>query len=66
MPEKTDVLVLGTGVDIGIHVVQLYLNDPEGNIDGLFVRTGTSIILASLTTSPAERARPPGSTSRGK
>jgi predicted RND superfamily exporter protein len=43
-------LVLGTGIDIGIHVVQLFLNDPERDVPALFARTGTSIILASLTT----------------
>jgi len=43
-------LVLGTGVDVGIHMVRLYLDDPQGDVRALVSRIGTSVLLASLTT----------------
>ncbi|MBI4603326.1 MAG: MMPL family transporter [Planctomycetes bacterium] len=43
-------LVLGTGVDVGIHVVRQYLDDPTRDVAAVMARTGPSVLLASLTT----------------
>ena len=43
-------MVLGTGVDVGIHMVRQYLDDPGQSVESLLGRIGTSIMLASLTT----------------
>lgn len=43
-------MVLGTGVDIGIHLVQLKLENPDATVAYLYRRTGPSVMLAALTT----------------
>ena len=43
-------MVLGTGVDIGIHIAGQYLDDPGGDVRVLAREVGGSIMLAVLTT----------------
>jgi hypothetical protein len=43
-------MVLGTGVDIGIHVARQYMDEPGHDVRALAAMTGGSVMLASLTT----------------
>ena len=43
-------MVLGTGVDIGVHLAAQCLEDPAGDVEKVLKHAGGSIMLASLTT----------------
>lgn len=43
-------MVLAIGVDDGVHIVERYLRDPGRDILAILNRTGTAVVLTSLTT----------------
>ncbi len=43
-------MILGIGVDYGIHATRRYLEDGKMDFDGAFLQTGKSIVLSAFTT----------------
>lgn len=43
-------MVLAIGVDDGVHIVERYLRDPARDVLAVLSRTGTAVVLTSLTT----------------
>lgn len=43
-------LIIGIGVDNGIHIVHRYRDDKDSNISPVFKSTGKAVLLSSLTT----------------
>jgi predicted RND superfamily exporter protein len=43
-------MVLGTGVDIGVHLAAQCIDEPDGDVEKVVRHAGGSIMLASLTT----------------
>ncbi len=43
-------MILGIGIDDGVHIVHRWLNEGSGKISTVFASTGKAILLTSLTT----------------
>ncbi len=43
-------MIIGIGIDDGVHVVHRWISEKRGNIDRVFSSTGKAILLTTLTT----------------